>query len=151
MNKMYLEMHFSICNLIFFSVSFKFIYFNWRIITLHYCDGFCYTSTWISHRYTRVPPHPAPPSHLPPYPIPLGCLRALALCALLYARNFHWSSVLLMVMYMFQSYSLKSSHPLLLPLSLKVCSLYLGLLCCLACWIISTIFLNSVYMCVTSF
>ena len=64
---MYLEMHFSICNLIFFSVSFKFIYFNWRIITLHYCDGFCYTSTWISHRYTRVPPPswtPFPPPSL---------------------------------------------------------------------------------------
>ena len=25
------------------------INFNWRVITLQYCDGFCYTSTWISH------------------------------------------------------------------------------------------------------
>ena len=23
----------------------KFIYFNWRIIILQYCDGFCHTST----------------------------------------------------------------------------------------------------------
>ena len=23
--------------------------FNWRVITLQYCDGFCYRSTWISH------------------------------------------------------------------------------------------------------
>ena len=29
--------------------------FNWRIITLQYCIGFCHTSTWISHRYTYVP------------------------------------------------------------------------------------------------
>ena len=27
----------------------KFYYFNWRIIYLHYCGGFCYTSTWITH------------------------------------------------------------------------------------------------------
>ena len=43
---------------------FKFIYFNWKIITLQYCDGFCHTSTWISHRYTCVPPilNPTPTS-----------------------------------------------------------------------------------------
>ena len=34
---------------------FKFI-FNWRIIVLLYCVSFCHTSTWISHRYTYVPP-----------------------------------------------------------------------------------------------
>jgi len=32
---------------------------------------FCHTLTWISHGYTCVP-HPEPPSHLPPHPIPLG-------------------------------------------------------------------------------
>ena len=29
--------------------------FNWRIITLQYCDSFCHTSTWISRTYTYVP------------------------------------------------------------------------------------------------
>ena len=29
--------------------------FNWRIIALQYCVGFCHTSTWISHRYTYAP------------------------------------------------------------------------------------------------
>ena len=29
--------------------------FNWKIIALQYCVGFCHTSTWISHRYTYVP------------------------------------------------------------------------------------------------
>ena len=49
---------------------FKFIYFNWRLITLqHGC--FCHTFTWISHGCTCVP-HPEPPSHLPPHPIPQG-------------------------------------------------------------------------------
>jgi len=57
------------------------------------------------------------------------------------------SSVLHMVIYMFQCYSLKSSHPCLLPLSPKVCSLHLCLLCCLACRIVITVFLNSIYVC----
>ena len=29
--------------------------FNWRLIALQYCVGFCHTSTWISHSYTYVP------------------------------------------------------------------------------------------------
>ena len=37
------------------SLKYSFIYFNWRIITLQHCDGFCHTPSWISHRYTRVP------------------------------------------------------------------------------------------------
>ena len=42
-------------------------YFNWKIITLQYCDGFCHTWTRIGHRYTCIPPswtplpHPSPP------------------------------------------------------------------------------------------
>ena len=46
----------------------------------------------------------------PPNPIPLGCPRALALGAVFHAWNWHWSSVLHMVMHMFQCCSLKSSH-----------------------------------------
>ena len=38
-----------------------FFYFNWRLITLQYCDGFCHTFTWISCGCTCVP-HPDPPS-----------------------------------------------------------------------------------------
>ena len=56
-------------------------------------------------------PDPETPSYIPPHSIPLGCPRALALGALLHALNLHWPSVLHMVMYMFQCYSLKSSHP----------------------------------------
>ena len=39
---------------------FKFIYCNWRLITLQYCGGFGHTLTWISHGCTRVPPSSAP-------------------------------------------------------------------------------------------
>ena len=54
---------------IFFSFKIL-IYFNWRIITLQYCDFFSSrASTWLSHRYTCVPPWwtPFPPAS-PPYP-----------------------------------------------------------------------------------
>ena len=63
-----------------FSFLKKFI-FNWRIGTLQYYDGFCHTSTQISHRYTCVLPSWTP-SHLPSHPIPSGCHRAPAPSAL---------------------------------------------------------------------
>ena len=50
---------------------FSFIFISWRLITLQYCSGFCRTLTWISHGFTCIP-HPALPSYLPLYPIPLG-------------------------------------------------------------------------------
>ena len=63
-----------------------FIYFNWRVITLQYCDVF------VIHQHEsaigiRVSPHPEPCSHLPPYPIPRGCPRVPALGALRHAWN----------------------------------------------------------------
>ena len=61
------------------------INFNWRIITLQYCSYFCHTLTWVSHGCTCVP-HPEPPSHLPPHPIPQGRPSAPALSALSYAE-----------------------------------------------------------------
>ena len=56
----------------FYSIIFIHFYFknfNWRLITLQYCGGFCHTLTWISHGCTCVP-HPELPFHLPPHPIP---------------------------------------------------------------------------------
>ena len=64
--------------LIFLFFFFPFIFISWRPITLQYCSGFCHTLTWISHGFTCVP-HPDPPSHLPPHPIPLGLPSAPAL------------------------------------------------------------------------
>ena len=122
-----------------------FLSFNWRLIALQYCSGFCHTLKWISHGCTCVP-HPEPPSHLPPCPIPQGHPSPPSLSTLSHASNLDWRSVSHMIIYMFQSYSLKSSHPRLLPQSPKDCSLYLCLLCCLAYRVIVTIFLNSIYM-----
>ena len=62
-------------NLFFFFLLFKtLIYFSFFFIlffnfTILY--WFCHVSTWIRHRYTRVP-HPEPCSLLPPRTIPLG-------------------------------------------------------------------------------
>ena len=67
----------------------------------------------------HVSPHPEPLSHFPPHPNPLAFARAPALSALPHALNLHWSSILHMVISMFQCYSLKSFHPCLLPLSPK--------------------------------
>ena len=124
----------------------KLIYFNWRLITLQYCSGFCRTLTWISHGCTCVPIlNPLPTSFLIP------SLRvhpsAPALSTLSHALNLDWRSISHMIIYMFQRYSLKSSHPRLLPQSPKVCSLHLCLFCCFAYRVIVTIFLNSIYMC----
>ena len=40
---------------------FNCFYFNWRLITLQQCSGFCHTFTWINRGCTCVP-HPEPPS-----------------------------------------------------------------------------------------
>ena len=108
--------------LIFFNV----FIFNWRIINLQYCVGFCHTSTWISHSYTYV----LSLLNLPPTAsYPSSCLRALGLSPLHHTADSHWLSIFHMVMSMFWCFSLDSSHPLLSPLCPQVCSLCLRLHC----------------------
>ena len=115
-------------------------------IKFQYCGGFFAIYWYESAMGIHVSPHPETLYHFLPYPIPLDCPRALALSALFHALNLHWSSVLHMAIYMFQWYFLKSSHPHLLPQSLKVYSLQLCFLWCLAYRVIVTMFLNYVYM-----
>ena len=55
------------------------------------------------------------PSHLLPHPIALGQPSAPALITLSHASNLDWQSVSYMIIYMFQCYSLRSSHPRLFP------------------------------------
>ena len=78
---------------------------------------------------SHVSSHPETPSLRPPQPIPLGIPRGPNLSVLLHTLNLYCSSVSHMVIYMFQSYSLKTSHPHLLPHSPKVFSLPLCLFC----------------------
>ena len=142
--------HFLIINDVsHFSCPFQpFVSLVWRTVysfTLLGYSCFCCAFTWISHGCTCVP-YPEPSSHLPPYPIPLGHSSAPTLSTLSHVLNLDWRSVSHMIIYMFQCYSLKSSHPRLLPQSPKDCSLHLCLFCCLTYRGIITIFLNSIYM-----
>ena len=109
---------------------------------------FCHTSTWIRHGCTRAP-HPEPSSHLPPHTIPLGHPSAPAPSSLYPASNLDWRFVSYMILYMFQCHSLKWFHPLPLPPSPKDCSIHQCLFCCLVHRVIVTIFLNSIYICVS--
>ena len=121
-----------------------FFFFNWKLITLQYCSGFCHTLTWISHGCIFVS-HAELPSHLPPHPIPQDHPSAPAFSTLSHVSNLDWWSFSHMIIYIFQCYTLKSSHLCLLPQSPKVCSLHLFLFCCLTNRVIITIFLNSIY------
>ena len=120
-----------------------FIYINWNIVTLQYCDGPFHESTWIGH--TWIPSLLKLFLVLPPHPIAPGCHRAPSLGSLYHTSKSHWLYVLHMAIYMFQCCSLKSSYPLQPPCP-KVCSLCLFLLFCPLCKIVNIISLDSIYI-----
>ena len=65
-----------------------FLNFNWRLITLQYCGGFCHTFTWISHGCPCVPSssppslsHPSGSSQCTSPEHPVSCIEpGLAIC-----------------------------------------------------------------------
>ena len=111
------------CVCVFF---FPFILISWRLITLQYCSGFCHTLTWISHGFTCVP-HPDSPLPPPSPSHPSGSSQCTSPEHLSHASNLGWWSVSPLIVYLFQCYSLRTSHPRLLPQSPKVCSVHLSL------------------------
>ena len=123
----------------------KFIYFSWRLITLQYCGGFLpyidMNQVWV---YVSCPSwtpitHPSPS-------YPSGTSQCTSPEHLSHSLNLDWQSVSHMIIYMFQCYSLRSSHPCLLPQSPNDCFIHLCLFFCLAYRVIITILLNSIYM-----
>ena len=133
-----MQLHFSTClacwNVLFvfffliFIFKYKFIYFNWRLITLQYCSGFAihwHESVTGVHVFLIL--HPPPTS----LPIPLGHPSAPAPSTLSHASNLDWRFISHMTIYMFQSHSPESSHPCPLPQSPKDYSIHLCLFCCL--------------------
>ena len=101
------------------------------------------------HQYESVTGIPVPLSswtHLPPHLVPLCFPRALNSGVLLYTSNLHWPSLLHMVIYIFSMLFFIILPSPSLTESTKVCSLHLCLLGYPACRMISTIFLNSIYI-----
>ena len=117
-------------------LKYKFIYFNWKLITLQYCIGFAI------HQHESA-------TGVQVFPIPLGRPSAPAPSIQYHAMNLEWRFISYMVFYMFHCHSPKSSHPLPLPQSPKDCSIHLCLSCCLAYRVIVTIFLNYIYKSLT--
>ena len=119
--------------------------FNWLMMALQYWFDICYTSAWISHRRTYVPP---PWASLPPLSLshPSRLLWIPGLRSMSHTANSHWLSILYTVLYRRPCCSLHSSHLLLLLSHLcpYVCSLYLGLHCCSVNRFISIILLDSI-------
>ena len=98
---------------------FKFIYFNWRLLTLQYCIGFA-----IHQHESATSVHVFPILNPPPSSLPLGHPSAPAPTILYPALNLDWQFVSYMILYMFQCHFPKSSHPLPLPQSPKDCSIH---------------------------
>ena len=95
-------------------------FFNLRIIALQYCVGFCHISTWISNRFTYVFSFLNLP-HTHPLRSPHSTRLSSGSCT----AASPWPSILHMVKYMFQGYSLNLptlSIPHLCP---QACSVFL--------------------------
>ena len=110
--------------------KYKFIYLNWRLITLQYCIGFS-----IHQHESATGVHVFPILNPPPTSLPVPSLWVIPgqqpRSNQYHALNLDWRFVSYMILYMFQCHSPKSSHPLPLPQSPKDCSMHLCLFCCL--------------------
>ena len=121
-------------------LKYRFIYFNWRLITLQYCIDFA-----IHQHEPTTGVHVFPILNPPLTSLPMPSLWVIpvhqpqASCIL---HRTYWRFVSYMILYMVQCHSPKSLHPLPLPQSPKDCSIHLCLFCCLAYRVIFIIFLK---------
>ena len=120
----------------FFSLFFFILLYN-IVLVLPYIDV---NSPWVfmcSPSWTPLPP--PSPSHLSGSSLCTSAQHPVS------RINLGWRFVSHMIIYMFQCHSPISSCTRPLPQSPKDCSIHLCLFCYLACRVITTIFLNSIY------
>ena len=90
--------------LLFFFQFYLFIFLLYNVVlVLPYID--------MNLPWCTCVPHPEPPSHLPPHPIPLGHPSAPAPSTLYHASNMDWQFILHMIFCMFKCHS--PYHPTL--------------------------------------
>jgi len=111
--------------------------FNWLMIGLQYCFDFCHSSTWINHRCTYVPPSWVslpPPAH--PHP-PLS-----------HTANSHWLSIYICwCIYFYATLSIYLALSLFFPTLVHKSVLRVWVSIAALWRFISTILLDSIYMC----
>ena len=108
--------------------TFNYFIFNWRIIfynivlisAVQQCEPAIsiqiFSTSWASLPHTHT--HTLPPSH------PSRWSQSTRLSSVCYTATSQYLLALHMVMYIFQCYSLSSSHPILSPLGPQVSSVH---------------------------
>ena len=130
----------------YFFFKYKFIYFNWRLLTLHYCSGFAIHWRGSATGVRVFPILNPPPTSLSipslwvipvhqPRALVSGIQPGLVICFIL--DNIHVSMLFSQIIPL-------SSSP---TESKRLFCVHLCLFCCLAYRVIITVFLNSIYMC----
>ena len=120
----------------------KFIYFNYRLITLQYCIGFA-----IHQHESATGVHVFPILNPLPISLPVPSLRVIPVCqpqGSCFEPGLA-SPFLYDIKNALMPFSQIIPH-LPLPQSSKDCSIHLCLFCCLTYRVVITIFLNSIYM-----
>ena len=131
-------------DLFIFFFKHKFIYFNWRLITLQYCIGFA-----IHQHESTMGVHVFPILNPPPFSLPVPSLWVIPVHQPQVSCILHqtWTGDSFLIWYYTRFNAILPNHPPLpLPQSPKDCSIHQCLFCCLSYKVIVTIFLNPIYI-----